>query len=301
MTSYPDPETIVAAWLDEGPLELPEGTRRAIITSLPTIHQARHRTLLPWLRRPAFGPSLLGVAAVLATIAIAGIVAFAGLSHPTPSPTPLSSGRITAGPTAAPQSPLATTAAGQTFSPQDGAVTGFAVNFTYHLPPDPGIIVNRTETGFWQFRIPRAGVADAYDGGVIVRAVTGGHADPCAEFSSIVPFPAGAQPVMDYLATVPSVTLTNVRAVTIDGRPALQASMHIGVGTAACPDLWLWNGAGSVTQNGGRPTDIDLRVIDIDGRHIAMYTVGALPWSTGQEIVDSFRFDAPPPSGSLGP
>jgi hypothetical protein len=173
------------------------------------------------------------------------------------------------------------------------------VNFTYHLPADAQIIVSRAPQGFWQFRVPDPIVADQYDAGLIVRAVTGGHADPCAEFSTIVDFPAGAQPVMDYLATVPSVTLTDVRPVTIDGRPALEASMHIGAATAGCPNIWLWNGAGSVTENGGRPADIDMRVIDIDGRHIAIYTVaGASWWPTAQRLVDSFRFDAPRPTGS---
>jgi len=43
-----DPEFVLAEWLDEGPTDLPDATRRAILTALPTTPQARRGVLAPW-------------------------------------------------------------------------------------------------------------------------------------------------------------------------------------------------------------------------------------------------------------
>jgi hypothetical protein len=48
MTTPRDPDAIIAAWLDEGPTDLPSTTRRAILTALPPIPQARRGPFAPW-------------------------------------------------------------------------------------------------------------------------------------------------------------------------------------------------------------------------------------------------------------
>jgi len=83
MNDTRDPNVIIGAWLDEGPTDLPESTRRAITTSVRTIDQRRGFTL-PWTNRPVtswFGPALVAAAVV---VAVAGIYMLAPFGR-TPS------------------------------------------------------------------------------------------------------------------------------------------------------------------------------------------------------------------------
>ena len=47
MTVKRDPDAILAAWLDEGPIALPEPTRRAIAVTTRTTTQRRHPLWVP--------------------------------------------------------------------------------------------------------------------------------------------------------------------------------------------------------------------------------------------------------------
>ena len=86
-----DPDSVLAAWLDEGPTDLPDATRRAIITALPTTPQARRGLLAPWrfphMNMFARGASLL----IVGVVAIAGLAFLVGsrggVGGPSPSPT----------------------------------------------------------------------------------------------------------------------------------------------------------------------------------------------------------------------
>jgi hypothetical protein len=92
MTMHNDPDDILAAWLDEGPRDLPSSTRRAIATSLSTTKQTRRGLLAPWRLHPMSYPirPALGVAAVV--IAIAGTAIFlrgpSGIAPPAASASP---------------------------------------------------------------------------------------------------------------------------------------------------------------------------------------------------------------------
>jgi hypothetical protein len=69
-----EPSAVVAAWLEEGPNELPESTRRAIAVDVRTTHQARRSTRFPWRFRSADRLSLLAMAAVaVMVLAVAGL------------------------------------------------------------------------------------------------------------------------------------------------------------------------------------------------------------------------------------
>ena len=72
-----EPSAVVTAWLEEGPNELPESTRRAIAVDVRTIRQSRHSTWFPW-RFPAVDRlSLVALAAVaVMVLAIAGLAVF---------------------------------------------------------------------------------------------------------------------------------------------------------------------------------------------------------------------------------
>ena len=121
-----DPESIVVAWLDDGPTDLPDATRRAILTALSTTPQARRGLLAPW-RFPhmnifARGVSLL----VVALVAVGGLAFLAGsrggVGGASPSPSPVPS-------TPVPAPPLPTLDA--TFiSPSYGFKVGYPTGWT---------------------------------------------------------------------------------------------------------------------------------------------------------------------------
>jgi hypothetical protein len=96
MTTPRNPESIVTAWLEEGPNELPELTRRAIAVSARSTHQRRRRLISPrWV--PALNGTLsrLILAAVAVVVAVGGLQLFGSRSpgppggaggQPSPSP-----------------------------------------------------------------------------------------------------------------------------------------------------------------------------------------------------------------------
>lgn len=94
MTAKRDLDLIVSAWLDEGPVDLPDATRRAVLTSLPTIRQARRGHLAPWRFLDMNGNGRLAGVALVAVIAIGAATAFAilnrtpGVGPPGPTATP---------------------------------------------------------------------------------------------------------------------------------------------------------------------------------------------------------------------
>lgn len=127
MNAPRDPETILAAWLDEGPTVLPDTARRAIAVSARSTHQTRRRLPAPWrfTSMSNLGRGLAAVA-VVAVVAVAGIYVlgpriggFGG--SPTPSPTIAVTPEPTPAPTPAP------TVAGTL----DYTSTRFAYNASY--------------------------------------------------------------------------------------------------------------------------------------------------------------------------
>lgn len=91
-----DPDSVLAAWLDEGPRDLPDATRRAILTSLSTTPQARRGRLAPW-RSPLMTMFARGAAIlVVAVLAIGGLTLLSGsgrIGTPVPSSSPSATAR----------------------------------------------------------------------------------------------------------------------------------------------------------------------------------------------------------------
>jgi hypothetical protein len=81
MNATRDPETILAAWLDEGPTDLPDVTRRAILTALPTTPQARRGPLAPWRFFQMTATARLALGALVAVIAVGGALYLFGPSR----------------------------------------------------------------------------------------------------------------------------------------------------------------------------------------------------------------------------
>ncbi len=140
---------IVAAWLEEGPNELPESTRRAIAVDVRTTHQSRRSVRAPrWFPR-LDRLSLVAVAAVaVMALAVGGLVV-----------RPFASGGNNVGglppsQSEAPPSPAATTLAFPPmqrtfFSERYGYAISYPADWTAASPTDPG--------GWWSPRDWRDG------------------------------------------------------------------------------------------------------------------------------------------------
>ena len=97
-----DPDSVVAAWLDEGPTYLPDVTRRAILTALPTTPQSRRGLLAPWRSTHMYTFARWAAVLIVAAAAIGALALLNGprnVGGPSPSSAPSSTPRITAAPT----------------------------------------------------------------------------------------------------------------------------------------------------------------------------------------------------------
>jgi hypothetical protein len=72
-----DPDSVVEAWLDEGPIYLPDATRRAILTALPTTPQAR-RGFMGWRSLTTTAFAQWGAVVIVAVIAIGALALLVG-------------------------------------------------------------------------------------------------------------------------------------------------------------------------------------------------------------------------------
>lgn len=128
MTAKRDLDVIISAWLDEGPVDLPDATRRAVLTSLPTIRQARRGPFAPWRFSRMTTYTRLAAAAVVAVVAIGGAIYL------------LNPGFGPGGPSTPPATPTATPA---TASVQAGTITLTGTGCTWD--GNPGSITVATE------------------------------------------------------------------------------------------------------------------------------------------------------------
>lgn len=249
--------------------------------------------------RAAFAVLVLGIGIVGVSALLNARQTSVGPPTVPPSPSPQAS--PTAGPRPTPYF-------GQmTASPLDGRADGFVVPFSYHLPDGAGLVAGQSEYGFYQFRVPVA--FDQYSDGIVVRSVSGGRTDPCTEGSSTLSL-GDSRAILEYLRTVPNVTLEDVTSLTLDGRPGFEVTFHVGDATADCRDLWLWDGVGSITQNGGWNADWRIWLVDVRAEivsrpcvcaSVAIYTGADAEWQPiAESFVQSLRFDSPRPSPTGG-
>jgi hypothetical protein len=283
-------DTTFGAWLDEGPMDLPDVTRRAILTSLPVTPQARRGLLAPGRFFPM--PTFYRAAALVAILVVAAggaalLIGRMGQSNVgTPPATPTPSQTPAATPTASSAEP---SVAVSTPSPLQGHTPTFVVPFSYRLPAGAGLVVDDGDPTWYQFRHPKPD-GQGYDNTIVVRAIGGGRMEPCRETSTARPL-ADAQAFFDYFATVPTMRVTNLAPTTIDGHQGLGATIEFTAATADCPDVWLWAENGSITQNGGRGPRL-LRIVDVDGKHIMTLESGPASFlQNADEFLASIRFD----------
>lgn len=78
MTTGREVDLVLATWLDEGPTDLPDATRRAIVSALPTTTQARRGPRAPWRLFDMNGFGRLAAAALMAVVAVGGAIYILG-------------------------------------------------------------------------------------------------------------------------------------------------------------------------------------------------------------------------------
>ena len=144
MSATRNPETIVTAWLDEGPTDLPDVTRRAILTALPTTQQRRLGPLaslrLSMMIYPRF------TAAVLVTvIAVGGSMYLLGQRNPVGAPA------STAPPAAPTPTPSAVAAASAVPPINTGGWVPFTSAFYGFTVSSPVTWTERPASGHWAF------------------------------------------------------------------------------------------------------------------------------------------------------
>ena len=114
MTTQPDPDVIVAAWLADGPTDLPEDLERSISIATRAMPQSRGRVTRLARRIDMTRFQTLGLVAAVAIAAVVGLVALSTFrgdgsgvgGQPSASPTPAPTTATTpAPPSAAPPCP----------------------------------------------------------------------------------------------------------------------------------------------------------------------------------------------------
>ena len=173
--------------------------------------------------------------------------------------------------------------------------SAFVRPFTYSLPIAPTFDFGAMTQRYFEVRVPEW-ADDGHPGGLIVQAIGGGRADPCDAASDPLPLDRGPEAVFDYLASIPELAMTETSAVTVDGRPALQARV-----TAAerdgCPELHVWAEEGEPFITG---PSLRLIAVDVDGEPMVVTIFGEpdIPeWpALADFIVESIRFGYLPSS-----
>lgn len=176
--------------------------------------------------------------------------------------------------------------------PDAGTADMFVRPFDYVVPGAPVFAYGTTEATYWEVRVPAYNDAGS-PGGLIVQAIGGGRVDPCDGQSATLPLEPGSDSVIEYLKTIPELTVTDGPDTTVDGRPARQATVTAIAGGADCTGLWVWAEEGESFI-----TDVALRLVavDVDGEHIVVTIFGEqenpeLP-DLADAIIGSFRFAA---------
>jgi hypothetical protein len=288
MNQLRDPDVIIAAWLEDGPDDLPAAPRRSIVVGMRAVSRRRPGPLPGGIQMP----SILRLAVAAALVVAVGAITRTVIA-PRPAQVGITGPSESASPTAASPTPHLIDPS-RTPSPLVGTASTFVHPFTYRLPADAGLIVDGSDPTWYQFRVPIPGT-EGYGNAVIVRRIAGGRVDPCSETSPGKLLGGGPDAVIRYLEHIPQLIVTEKPATTVGGLTASSATFTPKAATPACPDLWLWAEEGSFTQNGSWDTIGKITVVDVGGDHIIFMAnthSSDMSWfATAQEFIDSVKFE----------
>ena len=281
---------LAAYYAGEAPQRAPSRVLEGALADIDRTRQRRALPRVPWRFPPMNTYTKFAIAAV-AVVAI-GAVGLAVLRPgSTTGPGVLTPSSPTAAAELSPPASLGTVA---------GLADTFVRPFDYRLPNDPVFEYGIRNDTYFETRVP-AWFEEGHLGGLIVQAIGGGRVSPCDEASATRPIEPGAQAVFDYVAGIPQITISDSTAVTVDGRPALQAMVVADTGTPACPELRVW---AESTETFITETPLRLIAVEVDGENIVVTIFGEAnnpEWpALADQIVESMRFN-PPATESAAP
>ena len=169
MTTPRDPDSILAAWLEEGPNALPESTARAIAVNTRTMNQRRHWMWMPQRSLAMNLYARIAVAAIMVVAVLGGavyVLAPAGgvgggpgsaVPSAPPSPTPSAAAAGSPSPSVAVVPPLDTTGWPTYISTRYGLSIGYPADWTTRPSDHPWTVAadaDWTNTAFESFVAP---------------------------------------------------------------------------------------------------------------------------------------------------
>jgi len=270
MKSARDPDTTIGAWLEDGPTELADPVRRLIGTAARTTPQ-RRRIGAPWRSfdmNSAF-KFAVGAAAVVA-IAVLGIFLLrptpsldVGGEAPTPSPTPVG---------------------------ESGSALEFDRPFDYVLPAGSRLELVDASADWYNFEV---GGGSGDDPGVAVRLIASVNINPCSPAEGIRQLESGPDGLIEYLRSVPGITVTDPIETSIDGRAALSVDV-VAQPEGACPEISLWPNAPlpfTTMVAPGRRTRMIATDVDNATIVVVIWAPDLAAWlPTATAFVESFQF-----------
>jgi hypothetical protein len=190
MNATRDPETILTAWLDEGPSDLPDATRRAILTALPTTRRARSGPFAPWRFSQMLIYPRVAAAVLVTVIAVGGTMYLLGQRNPVGAPASTDTQATrTPTPSAPIEKPTPAPPDTSLWNPFTSAFYGFSVkhpgawteqpasgHWTYETQDDADVDIFWSPTGWPDFKgfetkIPAGMTADGFISALTVDAV----------------------------------------------------------------------------------------------------------------------------------
>jgi hypothetical protein len=289
-----DLERVLAdMYAEEGSLRAPD---RVLMTALTTIEITPQRRVLPFVpwRFQAMNSYAKFAVVAIAVIAVVAVgLAYLSGRGPNVGVGPLASS--TASPVAAPSA----SSPAPTVKAEWGG--DFIIPFTYVLPAGVEFDLGANNSTYYEIRVPE--LADAgHPGGVIVQAIGSGRTDPCDSASGELPIAAGAQAVIDYLKTVPDLTVTDESVATVGDLPAVQARVTAGTDVPTCEDIWPWMEDTEAFTAIPRDLVVRMVAVDVGGSHV-VFTIfgedGNPSWGElADQLIDSFRFETSVPQRS---
>jgi len=239
MSTPRDPDTILAAWLEEGPTALPEPTRRVIAVATRTTNQRRRPIWMPQ-RRPSMNTYARWAVAAIAIVVVVGAVYFLApasgqiggppIASPTSSPRPTAPLLPTAAPSPSPSvapSPGPSILGNGEFVYPGTYVTAFDPSLTFTIDREvehncaPGfkcrgsIDVNQAAWVALEFGQPRIEVGIVRVDKLNDPAKAGRLIDPPADLAA-------------WLGGRPGLTVIAQKAVTVGGLPGIQLDVRTG-------------------------------------------------------------------------
>jgi hypothetical protein len=278
MTAKRDLESRLADFYEtEAPRRAPDWVLADALATIDTTPQRRWFAPAPWRSQQMHGSTRLAAAVIaVVLIAAAGVAVLSGGSIFTPTPTP---------------SPTARPSVAATFE----VTPSFRPAFTYQLPAEVRVDVMPDTSRFVEFRVPDSDGVGRSGWFLTVQSIEGGRVFPCSTTPGRIPL-ADPRAAMDYLKTVPSVSVSGETTTTVDGHSALTATLTLDAPDTDCPQLSLWQSDPESLPEPFRGPGTAFRVmlLDVGGNTIAIHTIATretTDWfAWADQIIASMHF-----------